>query len=873
MNKKLLLIPLLVFTLTSVVSCGDGNGTNNSSVVATYKVYFNTNGAAKIETQNVVSGGKVTKPTDPIKATGSFAGWYTNSDCTGEPYDFNSPITGNLVLYAKWSSVSSEVIDAYNKEWEEKSEKDHLYIHYLRNDNTSEEYSKWDIWAWPSNGDGKIFNFVTDSNGKITFDELGGAYVDIDLTSSYENAGWLNGKPVAGNTMSFMSEGKLVDNFGFQIVLSETRSDPTSYWTNDGDDVYPVSFETCKWENGSYHVFAIENNVQNFTSKFTAEKVSNPYENDDGTNVSIANIKSSNASNYGKSAASSAFKNNVGIGYQIMVASFADSDGDGWGDIYGITKKLNYLKNTLHVNTIWLTPVQLSDSYHAYDIVDYKVIDPKFGSTASPNSNGVKPTQESAMKDYVDLLEKAEELGIKVVMDLVVNHTSKKHVWFKESSNLNPEYRSFYQWKNTKDVKNNKNWHQYSSTAYSYYGKFASSMPELNYDYQGTRDAMVDVAYFWMDKGVDGFRIDAVKHVYMADEVTKGSKDDIRNDYDTATQTDYSSNLTKNINFFQEFNARIKEKNKDAFLVGENFDGAALTNVAPYYQGMDSLFDFYMYYKLSNIAMGDSKGNNARANSIANSGGEGWNFPGVYNKYNSFTKNSNNAIESVFTSNHDVARNINMMVGTASNADDQKMGTVTTSNASKAIARAKCYSTVMTMLPGVTWIYYGDELGMTSNFASGETGTSPHVDRWYRQPYKFGNEKEGVADADGVYQTGFNFTGGAGFSIGYDSYNKNNLKSASDQIKDSNSLLYHYSKLTELKSSTKALINGSYSGIDASETVFAFKRSGTDGTYYIYVNFGASSVNVSMTSGTQVYKFGTVSGSSLGAHSGVIIKA
>ena len=889
MNKKIFLIPLITLSLIGVAGCDipssssepssstQGPSSSSSGIVAKYNVYFSAGEDIKISTQKVVSGGKAKKPEDPVKNLVQFLGWYTNPDCLGEPYDFDLPVTNNLVLYAKWSSLDSAAISAYNKEWEEKSQKDHLYIHYLRYNNTPEEYEAWDIWSWPWNADGTNFDFVKGDDGKIITDEFGGAYVDIDLTKTYSPAGWLSGAYVPGLTMSYVRDEGFVSKVGFQIVLKETRNQVGSFWTNDGDD-NSVLLEEAKWDNGSYHVFAVENNVPNFTTRYTSEQAENPYENDDGNNVSIANIKSSEASKYGRSLSSNAFKNNVGVGYQIMVASFADSDGDGWGDIYGITKKLDYLKNTLHVNTIWLTPIQLSDSYHAYDIIDYKVVDAKFGSKESPNTQNGKPTNESAMKDYEDLLKKAEEKGIKVVMDLVVNHTSKKHVWFMESSQLNPDYRSYYQWKKVTDsaVKNNKNWHQYSSTNYAYYGKFASSMPELNYDYQGTRDAMVDVAHFWMDKGVDGFRIDAVKHIYMADEVTKSSGDDIREDFDTATSTDYSSNLTKNINFFQEFNARIKQKNPDAFLVGENFDGAALTNVSPYYQGMDSLFDFYMYYKMSNVAMGDSgKSNNmgARANSVANTGGEGWNFPGVYAKYNSYSKN-NSAIESVFTSNHDVARSINMMIGTAPNADDQKMGTLTSSNASLAIKRAKCYSAVMTLLPGVTWIYYGDELGMSSNFASGETSTSPHVDRWYRQPYKFGNEVSGTPDADGVYQTGFNFTGGAGFSIGYDSYNKNTLKSASDQIKDSNSLLSHYSKLTEIKSSKAAFISGSYTGIQQSETVFAFKRSGGNETYYVFVNFGNSSVNISnKPNGTNVYSFGSVSGATLGAHSGVIIKA
>ena len=97
------------------------------------------------------------------------------------------------------------------------------------------------------------------------------------------------------------------------------------------------------------------------------------------------------------------------------------------------------MKNTLHINTLWLTPIQLSDSYHAYDIIDYKVVDPKFGSKVSPKTSNGTPTEESAMKDYEDLLKEAEKKGIRVVMDLVLNHTSKKNTWFLKSSQLDPD--------------------------------------------------------------------------------------------------------------------------------------------------------------------------------------------------------------------------------------------------------------------------------------------------------------------------------------------------------------------------------------------------------------------------------------------------
>ena len=883
MRKKSIIISTLVLSMALMVglsSCNNSSNTSTSSnsnnpIGPVYRVYFYTFGGSQVETQEVNEGATAKIPDNPINGVYPFEGWYTNSQCSGQPFDFSTPITDNLVLYAKWGEVSSAEIEKYNQDWLEKSKENHLYIHYLRFNNTPEEYQEWDIWSWPYNKDGTNFDFAKNENGEIYTDEFGGAYVDIDLTKTYSPAGWLEGDYVDGYEMSYKDEdGNITSKVGFQIVLKETRNNTDSFWKNDGDDNF-ITLSESRWENGSYHVFCVQDNVPNYTYKYTAEQVENPYENDDGTNISQSNINSSTPSKYGISSTSNDFYNNAGIGYQVMVASFADSDGDGMGDIYGITKKLNYLKETLNINTLWLTPIQLSDSYHAYDIIDYKVVDPKFGSKNSPNTVGGVPTEESAMADYQDLIDEAKKLDIRIVMDLVVNHTSKKNVWFMESSKLNPEYRSFYQWKNIEDVAGNKNWHQYSTTSYAYYGKFASSMPELNYDYQGTRDAMVDVAYYWLDKGVSGFRIDAVKHIYMADEVTKSSGDKIIQDYDQLTDTDYSSNLTKNINFFQEFNGRIKEKYPNAMILGENFDGNAVNNVAPYYQGLDSMFDFYLYYKLSNIAITNSAGVGARASAIANNTGD-WCVPGILNKYNS--NRGGNAIDSVFTSNHDVPRALNMMVGTANNSDDQQPGTVTSANSELAIQKAKAYATVMTMLPGITWIYYGDELGMSSNYATGENKTSPHVDRWYRQPYKFGNEGQGVSDSDGIYQTGFNFTGGAGFKIEYDEYNKTILKSAEDQLKDENSMLNYYKQLTSLKSSEKALINGEYIGITLqemntnSETIFAFSRSNGVDTFYIYVNFGNSSVNLNMNQGTKLISSGQVGSNSLGAHSAVIIK-
>jgi glycosidase len=151
------------------------------------------------------------------------------------------------------------------------------------------------------------------------------------------------------------------------------------------------------------------------------------------------------------------------------------------------------------------------------------------------------------------------------------------------------DYRSFYHWQYDPTHALEDPWHRFGTTNNYYYAKFATGMPELNFDYQGTRDAMVDVAKYWAAFGVDGFRIDAVKHVYMADEVTQASGDAI------VADGVYSSNRTKNVNFFKELNFRIKSVYPNVFLVGENFDGWD-QQIAPYYEGMDSNSIFKIFF-------------------------------------------------------------------------------------------------------------------------------------------------------------------------------------------------------------------------------------------------------------------------------------
>ncbi len=871
----------LAMLIALLVSCSN-NSISNSNMSSTniiknqYKITFEENGGNSVTDIIAIEETNINLPT-PSRSGYTFEGWYYNEDLTNK-CEISIMPKSNITLYAKWEPITSDELAAYEKELNSYSQTGHLYIHYRRFEHTIDDYSKWNLWVWAKNQTGREFEWMQ-TNGDIKFDDYGGAVCDIDLTKTYTDGG------NAGNeTISYLDEtGAIVEEIGFLIVYKSSKL-LDGHWQSDGGDQYLFTNDGIR-DNGSIHLFAVQDNVYNYTFSYINGEIENPYDNDDGTNVSAKynDIDSSSTNNYTKMATSISFKEDVGVGYQIMTASFADSDGDGIGDIKGITDSLDYLTKTLHVNAIWLTPIQLSDSYHGYDIIDYMVVDPKFGSknTNYPDLLDEKgrPTSESAMADYKELLTKAHERGVKVIMDLVINHTSVNNVWFKKSAALDSEYRGFYQWKNHEtdtSVNTNANWHKYSTYAYSYYGKFASSMPELNYDYSGTRDAIVDVAKFWLSllgggTGVDGFRIDAVKHLYMADEVTQSSNDIIIKD------GDYSSNLTKNLNFFKEFNARIKEEYPNAAIIGENFDGHTY-RVAPYYEGLDSMLNFYMYYNLSqSIAAPDNWSLAAKLSGAANVDSfnkndtsvsnkelayDGkWNFPDANKANNNYRGDT--AIESIFTSNHDVARAMNNMIGSV-NGVDLIPGTINSSNASLAIKKAKVYAAAVLTLPGISWIYYGDELGMSGNYGNGENANSAHSDRWYRQPFKWGTSNTTP------YTTGFTFSGDKTYAIEWDSYNET-LPGVSSQKYDKNSILSVYAELTKLKSTDKVLIYGSYQAINAGGDIMAFKRILNGKTYYIYHNFGSKTINITGNTGNILYSLNGATNSSLPGYSSVII--
>ena len=201
---------------------------------------------------------------------------------------------------------------------------------------------------------------------------------------------------------------------------------------------------------------------------------------------------------------------NCGTAYEILVCSFCDSNGDGIGDLNGIRSKLDYIKD-LGFDAIWLTPVHPSATYHKYDVDDYCAIDPTFGT----------------IEDYEALLKECHGRDIRVYMDLVLNHTSDEHEWFRAATDYLQElpsgwepdtsYCKYYDYYNfSREAKNG--YAHIEGTEWFYEAGFWSEMPDLNLSSEAVRAEIKDIMSFWLDKGVDGFRLDAVTSYFANDQ-------------------------------------------------------------------------------------------------------------------------------------------------------------------------------------------------------------------------------------------------------------------------------------------------------------------------------------------------------------------
>lgn len=360
--------------------------------------------------------------------------------------------------------------------------------------------------------------------------------------------------------------------------------------------------------------------------------------------------------------------------YQIFIRSFADSDGNGIGDIKGITENIDYISD-LGFEGIWLMPFTEADSYHGYDVTDYYTVDPDYGTN----------------DDLKELLDVCHEKGIKVIMDFVINHTSKNHEWFQKALAGETKYYNYYVWSTAGDerVKTYKDYWAQSPNGKYYYCYFSSSMPDLNYANKAVRDEVVNIGKFWADLGIDGFRVDGALHICGQGEYADGST------------VKSSINYLKLIRQYLEDYYVYDLKREKPYIVTEVYDesGNQSTN---FFSAVDSTFDFWCAKKLMDAV------NSTGAVTYASS---------INDKLNSYRNNEGEDLEMInapFIRNHDMDRPASLL--------DSK-------------EKLRMVAEMLLSLEGNPFVYYGEELGMKGIKSD---GTGDVWDETRRLPFLWG---------------------------------------------------------------------------------------------------------------------------------------
>lgn len=436
---------------------------------------------------------------------------------------------------------------------------------------------------------------------------------------------------------------------------------------------------------------------------------------------------------------------NSAVFYEIFVRSFYDSNGDGIGDINGIIEKLDYIQNDLGATALWLMPINPSPSYHGYDVTDYTKIHPDYGT----------------MDDFKRLVAELHKRKMKIIIDLVLNHTSDKHPWFQSAFNdRKSTYRDWYVFSNTKPAWNG--WHGNSTNGY-YLGLFSHKMPDLNFETKALKDEVKNITKYWLqDMNVDGFRLDAVKHLIE----------------DGATQ----ENTPATIAYWKEFSTNTKMQKPEALNVAEIWSNS--TEIAKYTRnGLDLGFEFDLSSAILNaVRSGRPEGLARKIESIREI------YP--YHQYASFL------------SNHDQDRSYETM--------------------GKSIANSKLASAILLTLPGVPFIYYGEEIGMWGTKAGG--------DEWVRTPLHWTN----------------NATNG-GFTAGkpwWKIIGDQETKNIMTQRENKNSLLNHYKHFITLRKKYPQLTQGTFQnlGTEAS-TLYGYLRESDGKAIIVLHNFSNQTLN------------------------------
>ncbi|MET3847754.1 alpha-glucosidase [Paenibacillus sp. OAE614] len=501
--------------------------------------------------------------------------------------------------------------------------------------------------------------------------------------------------------------------------------------------------------------------------------------------------------------------------YQIYPRSFKDSDGDGVGDIQGIVSKLDYLQE-LGVDVIWLSPVYKSpNDDNGYDISDYFEIMDEFGT----------------MQDWTQLLDGLHERGMKLLMDLVVNHTSDEHAWFAESrSSRDNPYRDYYIWRlgkggnmppnNWRSFFSGSAWKYDDTTGEYYLHLFSKKQPDLNWDNPKLRQSVYEMMTFWLDKGVDGFRMDVINLISKVPGLPDDGEDGL------GDGSPYFMNGPHVHDYLREMNEQVLSK-YDVMTVGET-PGVSVEEALKYTGADRKELQMVFQFEHMDVDAGD---------------GDKWTvvpwtlqkLRGVLHKWQ--TGLAEDGWNSLYLNNHDQPRMVSRF------GNDGKY----------RIPSAKMLATLLHTLKGTPYIYQGEELGMTNiQFNSIEDYRDIEILNMYEERVTQGNADPGTI-MEAIHAKGrdnartpmqWNDGPNAGFTTGTPWIRINpNYKeiNAEASMSDPDSVFHYYQRLIALRKQNPVMVYGDYQLLlQDNEQIYAYTRTLGEVIWLIALNFSES---------------------------------
>lgn len=514
--------------------------------------------------------------------------------------------------------------------------------------------------------------------------------------------------------------------------------------------------------------------------------------------------------------------------YQIYPRSFCDSNGDGIGDLNGITSKLDYLKE-LGVDVIWLSPVYKSpNDDNGYDISDYQDIMDEFGT----------------MEDFDRMLATAHEKGIKIMMDLVVNHTSDEHKWFIESrkSTDNP-YRDYYIWRPAKeDGSLPNNWGscfsgpawEYDKTTDMYFlHLFSKKQPDLNWDNPVVRQEVFDMMNWWLEKGVDGFRMDVISLI-SKEQPELPDKEPGINGYATF-------NVSANGPHVHEYLQEMRQKalnNADTITVGE-CSGVTLEEAKKYARSDEKELNMVFQFEHMDVDSDEKAGKwTTRKMDLRD-------LKKILTRWQKGLQDI--AWNSLYWENHDQPRSVSRF---GNDSDEYRE------------ISAKMLATCIHMMQGTPYVYQGEELGMTNcpfntleNFRDLESINAFHElteqDKMTEEEmmaaigYKGRDNARTPMQWDDSANAGFSGADATPWIMVNPNYTKINAK---DQVSREDSVFKYYQKLIRLRHESDLIVYGTYDLIlDDDKDIYAYIRTLGDEKLIVYCNFSENTREVELS--------------------------